>query len=96
MKKSKSVRLLCDVFCDWQGRPPRYRLFVNGELFTERTFDYQDFYLEEAIVIEGRPGRYKIEYQLLDADLAQLKIKNPRIDFGNATLHKHMVLEILE
>ena len=45
----KSVQVQYDVYCDWQGKPPSYRLYVNGELFTERTFTWRNFYLEEVM-----------------------------------------------
>ena len=49
------VRLLSDIYCDWEGLPPIYRVFVNDELFAERTWIWQDssIYLEELLQIEA-------------------------------------------
>ena len=93
--QTKYVRVLCDVICKWSENPPRYRVFVNGELFTERTWIWQDHYLEEALQIEAVPGEYQITFELVRAEGAELKIKNCRIDEGPAIMHKHLRLEIL-
>jgi hypothetical protein len=93
--QTKYVRVLCDVHCNWVENPPRYRVFVNDELFTERTWIWQDFYLEEALQIEAPPGEYHIMFQLIDNSGAELKVKNARIDEGPAVMHKHLRLEIL-
>lgn len=94
MKKPKSVRVLCEVHCNWTDVPPRYRLYVNGELFTERSYIWTDFYLEEAIHISALPGHYKIDYQLLDTATASLKIKNARVEQGPGIMHPKLMLEI--
>lgn len=88
--------MLCDVHCEWSGDPPRYRLFVNNELFTERTWIWKDFYLEEAIAIEAPPGDYQLEYRLLGNETATIKIKNARVDSGSAIMHKKLRLEIIK
>lgn len=91
--RTQYVRVLCDVHCDWQGTPPRYRAYLNDELFTERTWIWNDVYLEEAFQIEAPPGKYTLRYELVDADSAKLKVKNMRVDKGNADIHKG-ILEI--
>lgn len=89
------VRVLCDIHCKYDERLARYRVFVNDELFTERTWIWQDCYLEEALQIEGRPGRYPIRFELVESDIGRLKIKNIRVDHGSAIIHKGDILEIL-
>ena len=42
----------CDVYCKWTGPYPRYRCYVNDELFSERTWIWQDVYLEENLQIQ--------------------------------------------
>jgi hypothetical protein len=82
----KFVQVLCDVHCDWEGLPPSYRLYVNDELFTERTWTWTDEYLEELLQIEAEPGEYKIRYELVPPYLAKLHVKNMRIELGEATV----------
>ena len=60
----KDVQIEYDVSCEWHNFPPSYRLYVNNELFTERTYIWQDQNLEEVIPISAPPGDYAIEYQL--------------------------------
>lgn len=76
------VRLLADVHCEWQGLSPVYRAYVNDELFAERTWIWTDCYLEECLQIEAEPGEYRIRYELVPPHLAQLDVRNLRVDFG--------------
>lgn len=78
----KFVRVLCDVDCDWEGLPPNYRVYVNDELFTERTWIWTDCYLEEMIPIHADPGEYTIRYELVPPHLATIHVKNMRVNIG--------------
>ena len=51
------VKAVFDIDCEWSGTQPVYRVFVNNELFTERTWLWQDAYLEEIIQIQAQPGQ---------------------------------------
>jgi len=72
----------CDVYCEWEDVPPRYRVFVNDELFGERTYVWQEQYLEEMLQIFAAPGNYVIKYELVPPSRGALKIKNMRIVDG--------------
>ena len=52
----KFVRVLADIKCEWEGLDPIYRVYVNEELFAERTWIWGDSYLEEMLQIEAMPG----------------------------------------
>lgn len=78
----KFVRVLADVTCDWEGLDPNYRVYVNDELFTERTWIWEDEYLEEILQIEAEPGEYTVRWELVHPHLAQLRVNNLRVDFG--------------
>jgi len=84
----KFVRVLCDVHCDWEGLPPVYRVYVNDELFTERTWIWQDEYLEEDLQIEADPGEYNIRYELVPPYLAKIRVDKIRVASGNASIIK--------
>lgn len=94
--KPKFVIATVDVHCRWHGEPPRYRCYVENELFAERTWLWDNVYLEESFQIEAPPGKYKIRYELVDKDSAELKLKNARVDSGPAVMHKGDILEILD
>jgi len=78
------VRILADVHCNWEGLTPVYRLYVNDELFTERTWEWTDCYLEEIVGIEAEPGDYYLRWELVQPCLAQLDVTNMRVDYGTA------------
>lgn len=93
--KPQFVLLLADVFCDWEGEPPRYRVFVNGEMFAERTYIWREEYLEESLQILAPPGRYTVKFELLDPERATLRVKNYRVTKGKAREFKG-TLEIFD
>lgn len=90
--KLQSVQVQYDVFCDWQGSPPVYRLYVNNELFTERSFIWNDRYLQEVIAIDAVPGEYSIQYELIGA--GQLTATNPQVNHGSAQFINNNTLRI--
>ena len=90
----KFVRVLCDVDCSWEGLSPSYRLYVNDELFVERTWIWQDQYLEENIQIQAAPGHYEVRYELLDTEHAKLKVHNLRIAEGPAIIDRQGRVQI--
>jgi hypothetical protein len=83
-----------DVDMRWTGPHPRYRLWVGGELFAERTWIWHDFYLDESIQIEAPPGKYEVRYECLDPEHARLRISNLRIDTGPAIITKAGEIQI--
>jgi len=90
----KSVRVLADVYCDWEGLNPIYRVYVNDELFTERTWRWTDAYLEEMLQIEAEPGKYHLRWELVPPHLAQLQVKNVRVELGPANIKNNTLLRI--
>lgn len=96
--QTKSVQISCDVHCEWNGSDTRYRLYVNDELFTERSWIWnsKDYYLEEIVTIEAVPGMYNIKYELVQPTHCQLQARNIRVIRGQARLHQDQnTLEIL-
>ena len=88
------VQVLADVNCEWEGLAPIYRLYVDDELFAERTWPRTDSYLEEMIQIEAEPGEYPIRFELVPPHLAQLQVTNIRVGHGPGTI-KNNVLRIV-
>lgn len=80
------VLATCELRCEWTGPHPRYRVYVNNELFAERTWIWRDVYLEENIQMEAPAGCYKIKVELVDTEYATLDIRNMRIVKGPATI----------
>ena len=89
------VRVVCNVACEWEGLPPIYRVYVNDELFNERTWIWQDdLYLREEIQIEAEPGEYSIRYELVPPNLAKLSVTRPVVDYGSAVITSAGLLRI--
>ena len=82
----KFVRILSNIDCDWEGLSPVYRLYVNDELFSERTWIWTDGSLEENLQIDAEPGEYTIRYELIEPNLATLKIGSLSVDYGPAEI----------
>jgi hypothetical protein len=76
------IRVLCDVDCVWTDIEPVYRVYVDDELFAERTWRWTDAYLEEMLQIEAEPGEYVISYELVDSPGATIRVSNMRVDYG--------------
>jgi len=88
------VRILADIDCEWEGLNPIYRVFVNDELFIERTWAWPDQYLEEMLQIEAVPGEYELRWELVPPHLAQLTAKNIRVDLGPGQIINENILRI--
>ena len=85
-----------DVSCSWGEIPPRYRIFVDDEMFIERTFIWRnDFYLEEHITVTGPPARYQIRCINVDPELGEFKFKNIRmVDSNDNSYVRKNILEL--
>ena len=90
--KLQNIQIQYDVHCEWLGQPPVYRLYVNDELFTERTYIWQDQYLEEVVPIDAVAGDYVIRYEL--AGTGTLTATNPRVNHGAAHFVDNYTLRI--
>ena len=87
--QTEFVSVRCDVHIKWKsGPPPRYRCYVNNELFTERTWIWKDKYIEENIQIQAEPGSYEVQYELLDSEYCKIKVHNLRIETGPALIDR--------
>jgi hypothetical protein len=89
------VRVVNDVYCDWEGLAPTYRVYVNEELFAERTWIWTEDYLEENLQIHAEPGEYAIRYELVPPNLASLRVENMRVDAGTAIVENNNILRII-
>lgn len=71
---NRFVHLSSRIDCDWGEESPAYRLYVNDELFSERTWIWRDDCLEENIIVYAEPGDYAIRYELVEPHTASLII----------------------
>ena len=80
------VRILSTIDCKWEGLNPVYRLYVNDDLFAERTWYWEDYKLEENLQVEAVPGDYTIRYELVTPHLATLNIESLKVEYGPAAI----------
>jgi hypothetical protein len=85
------VQVSADVDCEWQGSNPAYRVYVNNELFAERTWIWTDSYLEELLQIEAEPGDYAIRFELVAPATAQLTVDNIRVSLGSGEINNNVL-----
>ena len=93
--ETKFVKVLFDLECDWELIPPDYRLYVNDELFAERTYQWsKPDYLIEMLQVEGKPGTYSIELDAYNR-VGNFKISNTRIEYGPGLIVDNNTFKII-
>lgn len=68
-----------DVYSVWYKEPPAYRIYVDGELMTERTFLATEYeFYRERICVNLEPGVHSFVFERLPAKSPEdrLSIKN--------------------
>jgi len=83
------IRVECDVTAKVLGQPLRYRAYVNNELFVERTWIWDNCYLEESFQIQAGPGIYPIRFETVDEANGRIKVRNYRITAGPGRIIKY-------
>jgi hypothetical protein len=79
----QSVVVCADVSVVWQGDPPNYRIYVGNEMFTERTWIWQEQYLVERLVVNAPPGKYNLRWELVPPAQGTIEVTNVRIEHGS-------------
>jgi hypothetical protein len=93
---TKFVKVSFDIDCKWKRGPaPAYRVYVNDELFTERTWIWQGYYLNEMLQISAAPGEYRVRVEAVQPIGGKFKTRNYRVDHGDAQWRDTNILEIL-
>lgn len=94
--EAKFVRVLFNLDCDWEGPRPSYRVYLDDELFTERTWRWTEHYLQELMQIKAPPGKYQIRVEPIQPCLATFKASDFWVELGDARVDKNQgILEIL-
>lgn len=94
--RSNFVILELDLFCSWKRVPPIYRLYVNHELFTERTYIWNETqYLKEIIQVKAVPGKYTIKVDNFGGPDCEFKMRNLKVTTGSARVIDSKTFEII-
>ena len=77
----KLVSITVDISCSYTGAPPVYRVFVDSELLTERTFiwDSQTQYVRERIQVNLASGVHWLSIENPD-ESAEFTVSNIQVD----------------
>ena len=78
-----------DVYSSWHKQPPAYRVYVDNELMTERTFLAQEYeFYREQVFVMLEPGTHSFEFEKLPtkSNEDKLSIKNFKINQKAYTL----------
>lgn len=94
--ETQFVKALFDIDCQWEGLPPVYRVYVNDELFAERTWIWTEHYLTEMLQIQAPPGRYRVKLEGVKPNLAKFTVNNHKIEYGTARWIDANTLEIVD
>ncbi len=83
------VRAVFDIDCNWHGRPPVYRVYVNDELFTEREWIWgTNVYVTQTLQMQAPSGKYTVRVEPVNSDHASISTRNHRIEYGPARWQK--------
>ena len=77
------VKLNVDLKCQWEGLEPDYRIYIDDEMFTERTYRWEDpFYLREILQVEAETDRvYWVRLEPVGPQLSTFRFKNPQVEY---------------
>jgi hypothetical protein len=78
----QDLRIEVDVLCEWQTEPQSYRLYINNDLYTERTYIWRNpnQWVREMLVAELAPGEHIIKIQPVNSQFHGFKLANFAID----------------
>jgi hypothetical protein len=78
----KSVAVQFDLYCNWSQKEPVYRVYVDNDLITERTFVWPGYqhYIRENFMIAVKHGEHNIKIENLNPDTAKFTVKRVRVD----------------
>lgn len=94
----KDTKLEVDVHAHWNDEPPIYRIYVDEELFTERTFGWASFknYITEHIFCNLENGLHNIKLEHFGKDcrfdLVNLRVNDKLIDMKFLDIQKTKIV----
>jgi hypothetical protein len=92
----KEVKITADIQATWGDTPPRYRVFVDQTLMTERDFVYNgaEIYITESMLVRLKPGGHTITLEQVNGyGTGTVKIKNIAVNNSPIDTHEFVVTE---
>lgn len=95
MTDNRFVKVLFDVKrTDRSLVDGGYRVYVDDELFTQRTWSGSNFFLREMVQILAPPGKYNITIEQNPGTVAQFKPSNFKVIYGPGKVSTDGVLTV--
>lgn len=78
----KNVVIEFDIYCDWQESTPIYRIYVDDDLLTERTYIWNNEreFVRERVVVCVDTGSHRCRIEKVGTTDATFSVKNINID----------------
>jgi hypothetical protein len=93
--QNETVKFSFDLLCDWKKTPPTYRVYVNNELFTERTYIWGvNQYICENLSIVAPPGKYSVRIDNIGDPDCTFKVRNLTVNNGAARVVDSKTIEV--
>jgi hypothetical protein len=77
----KDYAITVDVYASWGDQPPRYRLYVDSDLLTERDFIWNstNVFIRENIVVNLEPGLHTLKVEQIN-NAGSIRTENITVD----------------
>ena len=74
----QEIRIEVDVLCDWQSEPQAYRLYIDNDLYTERTYIWHNpnQWVREIMVAELESGQHTIKLLPVNSKFSGFRLSN--------------------
>jgi len=78
----QDLRIEVDVYCNWQTEPQAYRLYIDNDLYTERTYIWRNphQWVREILIAELTPGSHSITLQPVNNQFNGFTLVNFAVD----------------
>lgn len=90
------IRAHFDIDCKWKhdNNPPNYRVFINDQLITERTWIWTDSYLSEMLQLNLPKGQYQMQVVPVGNSKGKFYVSNNRMELGPARWLADNIIEV--
>ncbi len=74
----REVSISVDLYCKWEVTPPVYRLYVDDELLTERTYIWNNAeqFVREHVIVNLEPGTHTLRVESVNLKFTNFAKRN--------------------
>lgn len=77
------AEISAEVYCNWDLEPPAYRVYIDGDLLTERTYRWvnPDQFICERIIVNVEPGIHQFRIEAVNpANQDKFSVRNVHVN----------------